>query len=177
MKLQSFDSMEALMAHVAEARDAADQCVLPFQAEAKYGDCYLRLVFDQGLVIYGELLDPIVLDRPQNRQPSEEEQAELDYTRDLYAQPHMQHYRFGRHYSVCCEDGELGDVHVSSIAAIISREAFEAARALGWPEGVVGAAWNQSRKQPDPISAFKAAVEAGLLKLRAQQQSFKRRSS
>jgi len=167
MKIESYGSVEDMLAAVQDARGVADQAVLPFQAEAKYGDCYVRLQFDDQLVIYGELLDPTADCAPD----------EIEEVINLYAQRHMKHYRFGRHYSVCCEDGELGDVHVSSIAALLSREAFESARALGWPEGVAGAAWNKSRKEPNPIVAFKTFIEAALLSLRRTQQSFTARSS
>jgi hypothetical protein len=165
MKIESFGSMEELMARVADARSTADKCALPFQMAAQYGDCYLRLEFAEGLVIFGELLDPVVLDRPQNRQPTEEEQEELDYVQSVYAQPHMKNYRFGRHYSTACPDGELGDIHVAVIAALLSREAFEAARALEWPSDLVGEVWNQCQSVPKVarMETFKKAVELALL--------------
>jgi hypothetical protein len=155
MTVHTFDSLEDLLQAVTQDREAADQCVLPFQAEAKVGDCYVRLLPDEGLVIFGELLDPTA-------DCTGEELAEV---RSLYRQPHMRHYRFGRHYSVACEDGELGDIHVANIAAIISRAAFAAAQALGWPCDLVGGVWNQCGQVPKQFRpvAFKIGVENALL--------------
>ena len=49
-----------------------------------------------------------------------------------YKEVGMQWFIFGRHYSVACTQGELGDVHRSTFLAIITREMFEVARNLGW---------------------------------------------
>jgi len=52
--------------------------------------------------------------------------------REGYREKHLQHYRFCRCYSVACPEGELGDVHVSTILCRISRGLFERVRKQGW---------------------------------------------
>ena len=41
-------------------------------------------------------------------------------------------YIFVRAYSVLIPSGEMGDIHRSIVAAVITREAFETARRRGW---------------------------------------------
>jgi len=49
-----------------------------------------------------------------------------------YTEAHLRHYRFCRCYSVGCPEGELGDVHVSTVLCLVSRAFFEALRQVGW---------------------------------------------
>lgn len=42
-------------------------------------------------------------------------------------------FRFTRSYSVACDTGELGDVHLSVIFKRISRQQFETFKANDWP--------------------------------------------
>ena len=51
---------------------------------------------------------------------------------DDYTEPHLRHYRFCRYFSVACPEGEVGDVHVSTVLCLISRAFFEAIRVAGW---------------------------------------------
>lgn len=37
-----------------------------------------------------------------------------------------------RAYSLACPQGEMGDIHVSTIDEFMSKEQFESARARGW---------------------------------------------
>lgn len=48
-----------------------------------------------------------------------------------YKEVGMQGFIFGKHYSVACPHGEMGDVHRSTFLAMITKEMFEAARNLG----------------------------------------------
>lgn len=121
-----FDELEGAM-------QRADEAVQPWQTVAKPGDYYVRVDRDLGITIYGELLDPTV--------PADTDHAydagDLEEIREeakIYDEPHMKHYRWGRHFSVACEDGELGDVHVSTIDTFLTKALFEAARAARWPE-------------------------------------------
>ncbi len=41
---------------------------------------------------------------------------------------HLRHYRFCRCLSVACPEGEVGDVHVSTVVRRVSRAFFEAMR-------------------------------------------------
>lgn len=56
--------------------------------------------------------------------PSESEQRELG----------LEQYRFTGSYSVYCPEGELDDIHVSSIDRILLPEEFETAKQRGWRE-------------------------------------------
>ena len=106
MEVEFFDTMEEAMEHLEEARKAADARVQPRQAAVKPGDCFINEGPDDP-VIFGEVLEG-------------------------YDEERLQHYRFCRCFSVACPEGELGDVHVSTIVRVISREVFEEARGKGW---------------------------------------------
>ena len=112
--ITSYDTMEEMMADMAQASDKADQAVRPSQAAIVAGDYVLRYDADSELVIYSKILP--------SDQGSDEEETE--YLKGIYAQPHMKHYRFGKHYSACCPEGELGDVHVATLAVKISESVF-----------------------------------------------------
>jgi hypothetical protein len=49
-----------------------------------------------------------------------------------YEKMHRRYYRFCRYYCVACPEGEVGDVHVSTILCLISRGLFEQLRQEGW---------------------------------------------
>jgi len=49
-----------------------------------------------------------------------------------YTEAHLRHYRFCRCHSVVCPEGEVGDVHVSTVLCRVSRAFFEAMRQAGW---------------------------------------------
>jgi len=108
VEIEVFDNAEAAMARLEEARKAADSRVRPWQAAVGVGDCFVVLA--EGLVIFGEVLEG-------------------------YQDRRLKHYRFCRCHSVACAEGELGDMHVSTIRRVISREAFEEARGKGWQPG------------------------------------------
>ena len=105
VEVEFFASHEEAMARLEEARKAADARVRPWQAAVKPGDRFIN--FGEGLVIFGEVLE-------------------------TYKEERLKHYRFCRCYSVACPEGELGDVHVSTLVALVSRAFFEAMREQGW---------------------------------------------
>jgi len=94
------------MAAIEEARIAADAKVKPCQAAVKPGDCFVS-DSGEGFAVLGEVLEGC----PEGR---------------------LQHYRFSRCHSAVCPEGELGDVHVSTIRFVVTREFFEAMRSEGW---------------------------------------------
>jgi len=49
-----------------------------------------------------------------------------------YKEVDMQGFIYGRHYSVACTKGELGDAHRSTFLAMITKDMFEAAKNLEW---------------------------------------------
>ena len=118
MEIQFFDSVEEMFDEIHQAREAADARVKPWQAAIKLGDHFVRVEALGGdlLTIYGEVIES----------PYPED-------REVFAQPHMKHYRLTRCFSVACPEGEIGDVHVSSVQLLIDKETFELARLTGWP--------------------------------------------
>jgi len=87
--------------------EAADARVKPWQAAVKVGDCFIADSGEEDLLVFGEVLEG-------------------------YTEAHLRHYRFCRCFSVGCPEGEVGDVHVSTILAVVSRAFFEAMRQAGW---------------------------------------------
>jgi hypothetical protein len=89
------------------AMQEADDRVESWQAEIKKGDYYMQETI-YGFNIYGEVL------------------------RSAPRAKHLRRYRFVKAYSLACSDGEPGDVHVSVITQIITKEQFEKARKNRW---------------------------------------------
>ena len=94
-------------ARLREAMEAADARVKPWQAPVKVGDCFIADSGEEDLLVFGEVLEG-------------------------YQEAHLRHYRFCRCYSVACPEGEVGDVHVSTVLYLVSRAFFEAMRREGW---------------------------------------------
>ena len=111
MEIESFDSFEDMMQRMQEQMQAADSRVQPWQTTVKPGD-YFRNSSGYGFNIYGIVRE--------------------QYSDD---KPHLKHYRFCECFSVACPEGELGDVHVSTIEQILEEAEFEAARIRGWSDG------------------------------------------
>jgi hypothetical protein len=108
MNIEPFDSFDDMMAYLRKQMDAADSAVQPWQEQIKAGDYFSR-ASGHGFNIYGEVLPD---EGPRER--------------------HVRHYRFCQCYSIACPDGEMGDVHVSTIEQLLSREDFEKARERRW---------------------------------------------
>ena len=107
MDVEFFDSLEAAQARLRQAMEAADGRVRPWQAAVKVGDCFIADSGEEDLVVFGEVLEG-------------------------YQEAHLRHYRFCRCFSVACPEGEVGDVHVSTLVCLVNREFFEAMRREGW---------------------------------------------
>ena len=118
MEIQFFDSTEEMLDAIREARQVADGRVLPWQDRIKPGDLFARVEMfgAELLTIYGEIIE-----------------SPYEQDREIFAQPHMKHYRLSKCFSVACPEGEMGEVHVASIQILIDRETFELARLAGWP--------------------------------------------
>ena len=101
--VEFFDSIEEMLEAEKKAREAADARTQDWQKKIKPGDCF-RQETPYGFDIYGEVL--------------EEHDAE-----------HLKNYRFCYCFSAACPDGEKGDVHVSQVTEVISREDYEAVKA------------------------------------------------
>jgi len=126
MGIEVFNSYEELCASVNTDRERADADVRASQTAIKVGDFVIRS--EEGLLIYSEIMDPVEAERAAGAN-----EGEIEYMRATYAQEHMRNYRFGRHFSEVCPEGEIGDLHIVSVAAILTREAFEEFKAQGWP--------------------------------------------
>ena len=100
IRMEFFDSVEEMFEAERKAQEEANARVQEWQKQIKVGDCF-RQETDYGFDIFGEVL----------------EQCEAE---------HLMHYRFCYCFSVACPEGEKGDVHMSQITEVISREAFEA---------------------------------------------------
>jgi len=124
MTVEFFDSDEEMQAALAANREAASAQVRPWQRAVKPGDFYVHYNAEYELFVFGEILDPVALCEPD----------EVEYLTKTYAQPHMADFRFARAHSPMCEEGELGDIHVLTIGAVISKDLFEQYRALDWPQ-------------------------------------------
>jgi len=118
MEIQFFDSTKEMFETIHKAREAADAKVKPWQAQIKPGDCFVS-ANDLGteiITIYGQVIES----------PNPQERA-------LFTQHHMRHFRLARCFSEACPEGEIGDIHVSTLLSIIDLETFELARLTGWP--------------------------------------------
>ncbi len=129
MKLVTFATMEEAIEHMDESRKAADAAVDPY-VDAQIGAFFVRVA--SGYLIYGEILDP--------SKPLDEGEHDPEYLEEIaeegkiYDRPHMKHYRFARCFSAACVEGELGDIHVATIAHILTKDQFELAQKLEWPQ-------------------------------------------
>jgi hypothetical protein len=108
MQSEANDDVEDIFRQMRSDMDAADARVQPWQAEIRAGDYFVKDSL-LGFPIYGQILEE------HERRPS-----------------HLKHYRLCRAYSMACPQGEMGDIHVSSIEALISQEKFSEAREKGW---------------------------------------------
>jgi hypothetical protein len=95
-----YDTMEEMLDDLSKAMQEADDRVKSWQAEIKKGDCFWQDT-EYGFKIYGKVLN------------------------SAYREEHLRNYRFCVCYSSACPEGERGDVHVCTIAGLLTREEFE----------------------------------------------------
>jgi len=124
--------MEDLFEKEIEARKAADEQVETEQSSLEPGDFCVR--YAHGLAIYSEILDAATLSLRGRRLEDldEDEREEYEFVRTSYQDEHMRNYRFTRSYSCVCPQGELGDIHVSTVSRCLTHEEFIAAKNNGW---------------------------------------------
>lgn len=117
-----------------EARKIADKNVSLEQSKLKPGDFCVRYV--RGIAIYSEILDAadLLLRGKSIEDLDEEERMEYESVKNSYQDPFMQNYRFTRSFSYLCPNGELGDIHISTVSSPISRSDFLTAKNNGWRE-------------------------------------------
>jgi hypothetical protein len=90
MNITFYDSTEEMWDALGEAMESADDNTKEWQKVLKKDDCFWQET-EYGFNIYGKVL------------------------KNAYREKSLKNYRFCKCYSEACLDGELGDVHVSSI--------------------------------------------------------------
>lgn len=120
-----FDDMDEMVAAEAAAQDEAAKLVQPWQREIAVGDKFVKV--SRGFAIFGEVLDPSEVLRQIDA-----DEDEIAFETELRAEPHMQNFRFCRLYSPIYPEGQMGDVHIATVSAIISEDIFETFRKRGW---------------------------------------------
>jgi hypothetical protein len=138
--VRMFDTIEEMQVFLAENQKAADTQIKDWQRAVRPGDFIMRFADFGGemLAIYGEILDAIELERPHHDMGSFEDRMEFEAVQDRYKVDGHWHqsFRFGRFYSPLCDEGEYGDIHLSTITCVITADLFQMARAAGWPQPV-----------------------------------------
>lgn len=147
MHVESFDSLEAMYARMAEQEAAANAALSPDQGAMRdaVGETVYWMRPYEGMFIFGEcpsLAAATVKERSyypildgartaENAEEYDEAASEFEYSSTNLAERRSRGYLFGTAYSVIEPDGELGDTHVAN-AWPISKEAFEQAREVAW---------------------------------------------
>lgn len=108
MQIYSFDDLDDMFFQLRKDMDEADLRTQPWQIKVKPGDLFVRNT-PYGFRIYGKILP-------------EEEPRQLG----------VQLYRLCEAYSQTCPNGEVGDIHVSTIERLLTQEEFDAVQARGW---------------------------------------------
>lgn len=125
MFVSNFDSTEDFFEYLRKGREGLDATVLPWQEQLVSGDKTIRFVTmgspgkESHLVIYTSLEEP-----------------KYEEDREMYRTPSMKNMRFGTHFSRSCMEGELGDLHIATVAVKISDAVFEEFKSLGWPNDI-----------------------------------------
>jgi len=100
MNITFYDSTEEMLDDLTSAMEAADDNTKEWQKAIKKGDCFWQET-EYGFNIYGEVL------------------------KNAYREKHLKNYRLCKCYSEACPEGEMGDVHMSVIGGLLTREEFE----------------------------------------------------
>lgn len=92
--------------------------IKPWQRDLKPGDHFVR--FSNGIAIYSKVMPIFEEDAEGEETDVEKSQADSDF-------------RFTKSYSAACPDGELGDVHISTVFKQITEGEFKSFQSRGWP--------------------------------------------
>jgi hypothetical protein len=136
---RSYASFEDMIGDMQRSEAAANERVTDAQKAIDYGDYWLRQAHVGGgeyLTVYGRCWTRDEIIKGETEAGSDVEAGELEYTMAVLDSAHSRGYRFSTAYSQWEPDGEIGDVHISTMAKI-TKELFDEAKALGWP-GLLG---------------------------------------
>lgn len=139
MSVKLFDSLEEMFADIEKGMEEANSSVRPFQEAIKPGDFYARWEPNAGVMIYGEIIDPLQWYHDQPKPWDHDLEEEYGYDKQMWDSYRMRHMRYTKSYSVMCPDGEPGSVHVAVMHAKLNREQFEFMRRCNWPESIAKA--------------------------------------
>lgn len=138
MSVQSFDSWDEMQRVMAEAEDAANDRILPTQADLRDDVSHTRYWVQpyapMDCLIFGEtpsLEDLCAQEAAYYDMDDPEDKDEYDMSVREFGPRRARGYLTGTAYSTLEPDGEGGDTHVSQVVPI-SKEAFEEGRRAGW---------------------------------------------
>ncbi len=100
MNITFYNTTEEILDDLSKAMQAADENTQDWQKAIKKGDCFWQDT-EYGFQIYGVVL------------------------KNAYSEKHLKSYRFCKCFSESCPEGEIGDVHLSVIGGLLTREEFE----------------------------------------------------
>jgi len=100
------ESVDEMLTLIRDARIEADARITREQWDQVRAGTY-GVSFRHGLIIFYKVLE-------------------------TYMEEHLVGYVFCKGYSIACVHGEMGDVHRSDFAGLISKKTFELARSMGW---------------------------------------------
>lgn len=112
-KVITFDTTEEMIKHIVE--ESVKRRGLPtygFQEAMKVGDHYARVLQDENLIVFGEVI--------KSKYPEDNEM--------MANRPEL---RLVQAYSVACRDGEMGTEHIAHMIPLEADE-FEFAKEQGW---------------------------------------------
>lgn len=132
MPTKCFESTDELLDHLSAVHTAAQASTAEPEHRALLEQLTPGAYFicrpeygPHGIRVYGRVFD---IDHDSTLTDPEE----IEDDRRAIASTRENGYLFCKAFSVMCEDGELGDIHVSRIELLLTEEEFESARAGGW---------------------------------------------
>jgi hypothetical protein len=128
MTVRGFDSFDDLLQALDRAGKKSDEVAGDRGRLFPPGGFFARLAPEAGVVVYGEILDPLAGADPEER----------DFLRGTYGAPHNRNVRFSRCFSKICPEGEMGDTHVASMNVVLTAREFTKAKKLAWPSDIDG---------------------------------------
>jgi len=135
--IRTFGSVEEMFEEIRKDREFLDARIQDLQREVKPGD-FIVCVSDgfggEKLVAYSQIVDPIESERQYYDLNDPEQAKEFAWFCEQYGPEWQKSYVFGQHFSPYAPEGEYSQLHRVSIHTVITKEMFEKAKELGWPQ-------------------------------------------